>query len=107
MNQLPQPPALIKIKSDFSQGIDTRNPLHAKAYLKAASFFLSGWPQEWNAETLALALVDEENENQKQVKLWKPMEENAANEDCDPYLFTDEQICSLAEEFVNFLDENK
>lgn len=87
--------------------LDTRNPLHSKAYLIAASFYLSGWPQEWDAETLAIALVDEDCENQKQVRLWKPMKENAANEDTDPYLFTDQQICSLAEELITFLEENK
>lgn len=87
--------------------LDLRLPLHAKAYLRAASNFLSGWPQEWDAETLALALVDEESPNQSQVKLWNPMKENAANEDEDPFLFTDQMICDLAESFLEFLEENR
>lgn len=86
--------------------INTSDPLHARAYLKAASFYLSCWPQEWDAGTLAMALVDEDSKNQSKVKLWNPMKEDAANEDRDPYLFTDEMIHSLAEEFLNFLEEN-
>jgi hypothetical protein len=105
MNQLPQPPALIKIKSDFSQGIDTRNPIHAAAYLRAASHFLSGWPQEWDAETLTLALVDEESPNQKEVKLWNAVELNISRDD-DPYLESDSLISDLAESFITFLEEN-
>jgi hypothetical protein len=106
MNELPQPPALIKIKSDFSQGIDTRNPLHAAAYLRAASHFLSGWPQEWDAETLALALVDDESPNQKEVILWEAVKANTSRDD-DPYLESDSLISDLAESFIAFLEENR
>lgn len=88
------------------QHIDTSEPLHAAAYLKAASHFLSGWPQEWDAETLALALVDEESPNQVEVRLWNTMKVMAASEDSDPYLFTDGQIVNLAEDFLSFLEEN-
>jgi hypothetical protein len=105
MNQLSQPPALIKIKSDFSQGIDTSNPIHAAAYLRAASHLLSGWPQEWDAETLALALVDEESPNQKEVELWNAVKVNTSYDD-DPYLHSDSLISDLAESFITFLEEN-
>ena len=105
MNQLPEPPALIKINADFSQGIDTRNPLHATAYLRAASHFLSGWPQEWDAETLALALVDDESPNQVKVKLWDAVKANTSSDD-DAYLHSDSLISDLAEDFLSFLEEN-
>ena len=105
MNQLPEPPALIRIKSDFSQGIDSRNPIHAAAYLRAASHFLSGWPQEWDAETLALALVDEESPNQKEVKLWNAIKDQTVSGE-DPYLESDSLICDLAESFIHFMEEN-
>lgn len=95
----------IHLKSDFSQGIDTRNPLHAAAYLKAASHFLSGWPQEWNAETLALALVDDESRNQAKVKLWEFVKRNTSVYG-DPYLESDSLISNLAESFLAFLEEN-
>lgn len=88
------------------QRIDASEPLHAAAYLKAASHFLSSWPSEWDAETLALALVDEESPNQVEVRLWNPMKVMAACEDSDPHLFTDEQIVNLAEDFLSFLEEN-
>lgn len=104
-NQLETPPALIRIKSDFSQGIDSRNPIHAAAYLRAASHFLSGWPQEWSAETLALALVNDESPNQKEVKLWQAIEKNTSHLD-DPYLESDSLICDLAESFIHFMEEN-
>lgn len=87
--------------------LDTRNPLHSKAYLKAASFYLSGWPQEWNAETLAMALVDEDCENQKRIILWNPIKAMAADNDTDAYLYSDQMICDLAEDFVSFFEENK
>ena len=87
--------------------LDTSNPIHAKAYLKAASFVLSGWPQEWSAETLESVLVFEEDPQQPMVKLWNPIKEMAADDDLDPYLQSDSMICVLAEEFVNFLEENK
>jgi hypothetical protein len=105
MNELPQPPALIKIKSDLSQGIDTRNPIHAAAYLRAASHFLSAWPQEWDAETLALALVDEDSPNQKSVILWGAIYAVTSSHD-DPYLEADSLISDLAESFITFLEEN-
>ena len=93
--------------------IKTKNPLHARAYLKAASFYLSGWPQEWDAETLALALLadddgEEESEaskNQGKILLWQPIE--TASDGEDPYVFTDQMICDLAESFLEFLNENK
>lgn len=93
--------------------IDTRNPLHAKAYLRAASYYLSGWPQEWDAETLACALLEDDEKDgkyaahQKKIKLWNPVKAIAAGEDECPYLVTERFICDLAEEFVLFVQENK
>ena len=87
--------------------LDLSDPLHARAYLKAASFYLSGWPQEWDAETLASTLVFEDDPQQPKIKLWNPIKEMAADEDTDPYLKSDSMICDLAEEFVMFLPENQ
>ena len=93
--------------------IDTRNPLHAKAYLRAASFYLSSWPQEWDAETLALALLESDEtegkyrEHQLKIRLWNPVYAIAAGESECPYLVTERFICDLAEEFVLFVQENK
>jgi hypothetical protein len=86
--------------------LDTRNPIHAAAYLKAASFFLSGWPQEWDAETLAMALLDEESPNQSKVILWDAINNRTYALD-DPHLESEQMISDLAEAFVNFLEENK
>lgn len=92
--------------------LDLSNPLHAAAYLKAASFYLSGWPQDWDAETLALALLQSDEEEgkyanyQKKIKLWNPMRVMAANDDMCPYLKSDEMICDLAEGFIQFMEEN-
>ena len=107
MNTLPPPPAIIKIKDDFSAGLDLKNPLHAHAYLTAASHFLSSWPQDWSAERLCLALVDEESPDQSKVSLWVILEQEAANSNDDPYLYTDEMICAVAEDFVDFATANK
>ena len=101
-NELKAPPAVIKIKDDFSAGLDLRNPLHAAAYLKAANHFLSFWPQDWSAERLCLALVDDESPDQKKVGLWGLLEREATNHDSDPYLYTDEFISSLAQDFLTF-----
>ena len=87
--------------------IDTRNPLHAKAYLAAASHILSGWPQDWSAERLAMALVDEDSADQTEVSIWNPIKEIAASDDTDPYFKSDQMICDLAESFIDFLEENK
>ena len=86
--------------------IDSKKPSHAAAYLKAASHILSGWPQDWDAEHLALALVDDENPDQEKVSLWNPIKLMAADEDTDPYLKSDQMICDLAEDFIEFLTEN-
>ena len=81
--QLPEPPAIIKVNEDFTNGLDLRNPIHAKAYLKAASHFLSDWPEEWDAETLCLALLAEEEDdeenlaNQKKVFPWEAIQNSS------------------------------
>ena len=85
--------------------LDTSNPLHAKAYLLAVSHFLSGWPQDWSAERLALALVDEENPDQKKVNVWDAVKHYAADIDSDPYLQADSLACDLAENFITFAQE--
>lgn len=105
MSTLPPPPAIIKINDDFSCGLDLRDPIHAAAYLKAASHLLSSWPQDWSAERLCLALVDEESEDQKQVLLWAALHRMACDD--DPYLYTDAMICDVAEDFVKFAKENQ
>jgi len=93
--------------------IDTRKPLHAKAYLAAASHILSGWPQEWSAGTLEMALLtgDEDilakKEMKEKIRLWNPIKAISASDDTDPYFKSDEMICDLAESFIDFLEENK
>lgn len=107
MNTLPTPPAIIKIREeDFSAGLDLRNPLEASAYLKAASHFLSSWPQEWSAERLCLAMIDEESPDQSFVKPWEVAVRDLHPMD-DPWLFVEELINGLAEDFLIFLSENK
>jgi hypothetical protein len=113
METLPTPPAIIKIKEDLSQGLDLRNPLHAKAYLKAASHFLSSWNQEWSAEKLCLVMIaDEEDEaamnDRKEISVWSAISnwELHPMDDTDPWYFIEEIINGLAEDFVTFLSEN-
>lgn len=100
--QLPEPPALIKISNDSTVNLDLRNPRHAKAYLLAIGHFLSGWPQEWTAERLACALVDDDSPLQCEVKLWDCVKAHAYATDADPYLLTDELACSLAQDILDF-----
>ena len=104
MNTLPQPPAVIKVNTDFSAGLDLRNPIEAAAYLKAASHFLSGWPQDWSAERLCLAMVDEESPDKSKVLLWETITKDVHSMD-DPYLYVEELINGLAEDFLMFLAE--
>ena len=85
--------------------LDTSNPIHAKAIRRAASHFLSSWDQSWDAEKLALVLVEEEHPEREKVLIWEPIERAAGNE--DPYWYVQELIFDLAESFVDFLEENK
>lgn len=107
--QLPEPPAIIKVNEDFTNGLDLRDPIHAKAYLKAASHFLSNWPQEWSAETLCLALLaeDEEDEenlaNQKKIFPWEAIEKSNAFQTEGGHFFLEQIISYLAEDFIDFL----
>ena len=105
MNTLPQPPAIIKMNTDFSAGLDLRNPIEAAAYLKAASHFLSSWPREWSAERLCLAMVDDESADKDLVKPWESLTKDLHPMD-DPWLFVEELINGLAEDFLIFLSEN-
>lgn len=89
---------------EFELNLD--NPLHAKAYLAAASHFLSGWNQDWTAEELALALVSENSPKQSEIRLWNAIKNYAASIDQDPYLQTDSQICDMAETILTFHYEN-
>lgn len=91
----------------MNNGLDFTIPTHAAAYLKAASHFLSGWPQEWAAEKLALVLVDYDHPEQHKVVLWTVVKDIAASDNSDPYLKTDEMIYTLAEDFIDFLETNK
>jgi hypothetical protein len=85
--------------------LDPRNPIHAKAFLRAASHFLSSWDKSWDAEKLALVLVEEEHPEQNEVLIWNAIERAAGNE--DPYWYVQELIFDLAESFIDFLEENK
>ena len=111
METLPQPPAVIKIKEDFSRGLDLSNPLHAKAYLKAASHFLSSWPQDWDAERLCLAIIADEDEggaqweDHQKVNFWSCVSESIHPMD-NPFTFVEDIITNLAEDFLIFLTEN-
>jgi len=85
--------------------LDTSNPIHAKAILRAASHFLSSWDQSWDAEKLALVIIEENHPEQNKVVIWEPIQRAAGNE--DPYWYVQELIFDLAESFVDFLEENK
>jgi len=104
MNQLPQPPDLIKVNTDFSAGLDLRNPIEAAAYLKAASHFLSSWPQDWSAEQLCLAMIDEESPDRSKVLLWETIVKDFHPMD-DAFLSVEQFIDGLAQDFVMFLAE--
>ena len=106
MNTLPPPPAMIKTKEDFSAGLDLRNPIESAAYLKAASHFLSSWPQDWSAEHLCLAMIDEESPDRDLVKPWEAPTKDLHPMD-DPLFFVEELINGLAEDFLIFLSEHK
>lgn len=107
MNTLPEPPAVIKIKEeDFSAGLDLRKPIEAAAYLKAASNFLSYWPQDWSAERLCLAMIDEESPDRDLVRPWEVLIKDVHPMD-DPMFFVEELINGLAEDFLIFLSEHK
>ena len=110
MTTLPPPPAIIKIKEDFSRGLDLGNPLHAKAYLKAASHFLSSWPQDWTAERLCLALIADEEDveamgDRGQINLWSSIIKDVHPMD-NPFSFVEDLICGLADDFLLFLIHN-
>ena len=101
------------MNTDFSDGLDLRNPIEAAAYLKAASYFLSSWPQHWDAERLCLALIDEESTDKNEVRLdknevrlWDALIKDMHPMD-NPYLYAEEFINGLAEDFLSFLSENK
>jgi hypothetical protein len=110
-NQLPEPPAIIKVTEDFIADLNLCNPLHAKAYLKAASHFLSDWPQEWDAHTLCLALLAEEEDdeenlaNQKKIHPWDAIQKSSCFETQGGFGFLEEIINNLARDFIDFLNE--
>ena len=107
------PPQLIKINDDFSCGIDLRDPVHSKAYMLAAGHFLSSWPQEWDAETLALALLAEEDvesdekafANQKEIVVWGVLERDPEFQSYQGHMYLENLINNLAEDFVRFASE--
>ena len=101
METLPTPPDLIHY-----QGIDLDNPLHAKAYLTAASHFLSAWPTDWSAEKLCSIMIDEDDNNKDEIKPWETIFRDVNPMD-DPWLFVEELIRDLADDFVIFLAKNK
>jgi hypothetical protein len=85
--------------------LDTNNPIHAKAILRAASHFLSSWDQSWDAEKLSLVIIEENHPEQDKVLIWDAIQRAAGNE--DPYWYVQELIFDLAESFVDFLEENR
>jgi len=106
---LPDPPALIKITSDYRAELDLRKPVHARAYLLAAGRFLSNWPKDWSAERLCLALLTEEGEDafedQKMIALWDGLTSTFGPEEEDFYFLTEGTISDIAEEILEFLTE--
>jgi hypothetical protein len=108
-NTLPEPPQQILLQEDYEYGnLDLRQPRDAAAYLKAASHYLSSWPQDWSAERLCLALLcDEEEynkesfEDRQQIKPWEVLLSNVSVLE-DPFLYVEELIMGLAEDFVQF-----
>ena len=108
MDTLPTPPAEIQYHP-----IDLNNPLHAKAYLKAASHFLSSWPQDWSAEKLFLALIADEEDtcwlaDRQKIVPWEAISKYELHpmDDSDPWNFVEDLINGLAEDFLIFLSEN-
>ena len=92
----------------LTNGVDLRIPLHARAYLKAASHYLSSWPQDWSAERLSLAIMADEDEPESQalkdrqeVKVWEVLE-NSINPMEDAGLYVETMIADLAEDFILF-----
>jgi hypothetical protein len=113
-NQLETPPQIIKINSDLTSGLDLRDPIHSKAYLLAAGHFLSSWNQEWDAETLALALLAEEDveeddqafANQKEILVWSFLSGWLREFRCyQGHMYLESLINNLAEDFVRFASE--
>jgi hypothetical protein len=95
----------------LTNGVDLRIPLHARAYLKAASHYLSSWPQDWSAERLSLAIMADEDEpesqalkDRKEVKVWEALDrvwENLETTE-DAGLYVETMIANLAEDFILF-----
>jgi hypothetical protein len=86
--------------------LDLRKPQAAAAYLKAASHYLSYWPQEWSAERLCLALLSEESdgsafEDRQLVKPWEAIVNKVTLFE-DPFLYVEELIIGLADDFIQF-----
>ncbi len=92
----------------LTNGVDLRIPLHARAYLKAASHYLSSWPQDWSAERLSLAIMADEDEpesqalkDRKEVKVWGALEDSIDPME-DAGLYVETVIADLAEDFILF-----
>lgn len=114
MDILLPPPAVIKVTYDYDQGLDLNNTIHAAAYLKAASHFLSSWPKEWDAERLCLALIAIEEDgsafaDRQKIMPWTVISKYELHpmDDSDPWHFVEDLINGLAEDFLIFLSENK
>lgn len=69
---------------------------YSDLYLWAASHYLSGWPQEWSGEKLALVMLSEEGDDaypeREHVDLWDAMKHLDSD---DAYLETDAYITCL------------
>ena len=77
-------------------------PLPAALYLRSAGHFLSEMPNLSAAE-LQNALIDEDDKNRIKITLWDAIERHADREGDDPYLYTEELISTLFDDFVNLL----
>jgi hypothetical protein len=91
--------------------LDLDNPIHAKAFLLAASHFLSSWPQEWTAQELETYLFADEDspedhlENQHKIRVWSPIENWCADEGDltgSGKVALHSIIENLAEDIINF-----
>jgi len=106
---LPDPPSLIKIASNYAVTLDLRKTAHAKVYLLAAGISLSGWPQDWSAERLALALLAEEGEDafedQKMIRLWDSLTSTFGPDKEDFYFLTESTISHIAEDYLELLSK--
>jgi len=59
--------------------LDISNPIHADAFLTAASNYLTEWPDGWTAQTLRDVLAEGEPDEDADdvITIWEPFENYA------------------------------